>query len=107
MIEAALGTNQLTLPALQQGPAIHAVLPVVDGIRLTGVWSDITLLVWFLLIHTEKYARCRGLSRIRHLSLLPCEAQESNADSLHRSHHVVRLPFCRHLREIKRGVVVG
>ncbi len=107
MIEAAFGTHQLASSAFEERPTIHAILPVVEGLRNT---------CRLLIFRCDLSVRHWNRSIVRKLPTVvknrglflpsPCKSKEGNADGLDGPGHVKRFAFRGHVRKIARRVIV-
>jgi hypothetical protein len=100
-MKPAVGANQPTLATFQNCTAIHTILPIVRGIRVADPTLDILRLRMLLILHSERYARCYRLSRIKAMLTLPRKPHQCYAHGFHRPDHIVGFLLGCHLRDVE------
>lgn len=108
MVESTLRAKQFAFAALEQGPAIDTILPIVECIGWAGIgFHDAAGNLFILILHRQKYGRCMQLSREETPIFSPGQPEKGDADGLYSPDHIERFSLRRPCRRIEGGVIVG
>ena len=108
MVEPALRAKQFAFAALEQGPAIDTILPIVECIGWAGIgFHGAAWNLFILILHRQKYGRCVPLSREETPIFSPSQPEKRDAHRLHSPDHIERFFLRRPRRRIEGRVIVG